>query len=102
MARMIFCEKLGRLAPGLEKAPFSGDLGARIYEHISAEAYALWQPQATLIINHYGLSMGDPEARQFLLEQMEEFFFGAGARMPEGWSPQAQGGKGAQPARRSK
>jgi Fe-S cluster biosynthesis and repair protein YggX len=100
MARMIFCEKLGRMAPGLDKPPFSGELGERIYEHISAEAYALWQPQATLIINHYGLSMGDPEARQFLLQQMEEFFFGQGARMPEGWTPQGQGGKGG--ARRAK
>ena len=102
MARMIFCEKLGRFANGFEKPPFPGELGERIYEHISEEGYALWQPQATLLINHYGLSMGDPEARKFLLEQMEEFFFGQGARMPEGWTPQGQSGKGGQPARRSK
>lgn len=100
MARMVFCEKLGRMAPGLERPPFPGPLGERIYEHISEEGYALWQPQATLIINHYGLSMGDPEARAFLVEQMEEFFFGEGARMPERWSPPAQGGKGGGAPRR--
>jgi Fe-S cluster biosynthesis and repair protein YggX len=88
MPRMVMCAKLGRELPGLEKPPFSGALGQRIYDEISQQAYSLWPAQATLIINHYGLSLGDPNAQKILMQQMEEFFFGANARMPEGWTPQ--------------
>jgi Fe-S cluster biosynthesis and repair protein YggX len=88
MPRMVQCVKLGRELPGLEKPPFPGPLGQRIYEHISKQAYDMWPAQSTLIINHYGLNMADPEARKILREQMEEFFFGEEAKMPEGWIPE--------------
>lgn len=91
MPRMVQCVKLGRELPGLEKPPFPGELGQRIYEHISQQAYNMWPAQSTLIINHYGLNMADPEARKVLREQMEEFFFGADAKMPEGWTPEMAG-----------
>jgi Fe-S cluster biosynthesis and repair protein YggX len=90
--RMVFCVKLGRELPGLAKPPFSGELGQRIYENISAEAYAMWVPHMTLLINHYGLNPADPETRTILREQMQEFFFGADARVPEGWAPPGAGG----------
>ncbi|HYP61517.1 MAG TPA: oxidative damage protection protein, partial [Thermomicrobiales bacterium] len=67
--RMVQCVKLGRLAPGLDRPPFPGELGLRIYEHVSAEAYDLWKPQMTILINHYGLNPADPEARTFLRQQ---------------------------------
>jgi Fe-S cluster biosynthesis and repair protein YggX len=51
----------------------------------------MWPAQSTLIINHYGLNMADPEARKILREQMEEFFFGQDATMPEGWTPEEVG-----------
>jgi Fe-S cluster biosynthesis and repair protein YggX len=93
MPRMVHCVKLGGLRPGLPAPPVSGELGQRIYEHVSAEAYAMWPAHATLIINHYGLNMADPEARKLLRKEMEEFFFGKDARMPEGWEPvSAKGG----------
>lgn len=93
--RMVQCVKLGRLLPGLERPPVSGELGQRIYEHVSAEAYKLWVEHMTRIINHYGLSPADPESRKILRQEMEEFFFGEGAEMPEGWIPEgAAGGKG--------
>jgi Fe-S cluster biosynthesis and repair protein YggX len=85
---MVKCVKLGRELPGLDKPPFPGELGQRIYEHISKQAYDMWPAQSTLIINHYGLNMADPDARKLLREQMEEFFFGAQAKMPEGWIPE--------------
>lgn len=88
MSHMVQCVKLGRELPGLQKPPFPGELGQRIYEHISQEAYNMWPAQSTLIINHYGLNMADPEARKILREQMEDFFFGEDARMPEGWTPE--------------
>jgi Fe-S cluster biosynthesis and repair protein YggX len=87
MPRMVQCVKLGRELPGLEKSPFPGDLGQRIYDNVSAEAYALWQPHMTILINHYGLNPADPETRRILREQMEEFFFGPEARLHEGWVP---------------
>jgi Fe-S cluster biosynthesis and repair protein YggX len=100
MARMVNCVKLGRELPGLDEPPFPGKLGQRIYENVSKMAYDLWPAQATLIINHYGLNLADPQAQKLLMQQMEEFFFGAGAQMPEGWVPQGQGGKGGAPQRK--
>lgn len=94
MPRMVHCVKLGRELPGLEKPPFPGELGQRIYEHVSQEAYNMWPAQSTLIINHYGLNMADHEARKILREQMEEFFFGEDAKMPEGWVPEEAGAGG--------
>ncbi len=92
MPRMVKCVKLGRELPGLDKPPFPGELGQRIYENVSKEAYDMWPAQSTLIINHYGLNMADPDARKLLREQMEEFFFGADAKMPEGWVPEEEAG----------
>jgi Fe-S cluster biosynthesis and repair protein YggX len=95
------CVKLGRELPGLDAPPFPGDLGLRIYEHVSQEAYRLWGQHATIMINHYGLHPADPETRKMLRHEMEEFFFGENAQMPEGWvAPGAGGssGKGGAPA----
>ncbi len=100
MARMVNCVKLGQELPGLEKPPFSGELGQRIYEHVSAEGYALWVPHMTLLINHYGLNPADPETRQLLRRQMEEFFFGADARVPDGWVAPGSKGGGAAPRKK--
>jgi Fe-S cluster biosynthesis and repair protein YggX len=97
MPRMVNCVKLRRQLPGLEKPPFPGPLGQRIFENISQQAYDMWPAQSTLIINHYGLNMADPESRKILREQMEEFFFGNDAQMPEGWTPE-EAGVGAGPS----
>jgi Fe-S cluster biosynthesis and repair protein YggX len=74
--------------------PFPGRLGERIYDEVSQQAWNMWPQQSTLVINHYGLNLADPQAQKLLMQQMEEFFFGEGAQMPEGWTPQAQSGKG--------
>jgi Fe-S cluster biosynthesis and repair protein YggX len=87
MARMVNCAKLGGERPGLDAPPFPGPLGERIFENVSAEGYALWQPHMTIMINHYGLNPADPETRKMLRKEMEEFFFGADAKMPDGWIP---------------
>ncbi len=101
MTRMVKCVKLGRELPGLEKPPFTGDLGQRIFENVSQQAWDMWIQQQVLLINHYGLVLADPQARQFLMEQMEEFFFGLGAMMPEGWTPEGTpGAKGGGPAQK--
>jgi Fe-S cluster biosynthesis and repair protein YggX len=104
MARMVNCVKLGRELPGLPRPPFPGELGQRIYDNVSAQAWQLWGSQQTLLINHYGLNLVDPQARAFLMEQMEEFFFGEGARMPDDWVPEGEQGaqQPAAPAQRKK
>ena len=105
MTRMVQCVKLGRLLPGLAAPPSSDELGKRIYEDVSQEAWNMWLQQTTILINHYGLNTMDPDAVGFLKEQMEEFFFGEQPEMPEGWVPGNQKGgapsaKGGAPARK--
>lgn len=91
---MVNCAKLGLELEALNRPPFPGELGQRIFENVSKQAWEMWSAHATLLINHYGLNMADPRSQEFLMEQMEEFFFGGPAGMPEGWAPQG-GGKGA-------
>lgn len=94
MQRMVQCVKLGRLLPGLAKPPFPGEVGQRIYEHISAEAWSQWQGQLTIMINHYGLNLLDPDTREQLNEQMIQFLFESTPEMPEGWAPEQSNGAG--------
>ena len=90
MARMVHCVKLGRELPGLNRPPYGGELVKRVYENVSQQAWLLWQDQSTLLINHYGLNLRDPAAQKFLMQHMEEFFFGEGAQLPEEWTPDTQ------------
>ena len=90
MARMVQCVKLGRELPGLPRPPFGGELGKRVFENVSQDAWNLWQQQSTLLINHYGLNLRDPAAQKFLMEQLEQFFFAEGAQVPEDWTPETQ------------
>ncbi|MCB0208273.1 MAG: oxidative damage protection protein [Anaerolineae bacterium] len=104
MPRMVQCVKLGRELPGMEKPPFPGELGDRIYDNVSQEGWQLWLEHQVLLINHYGLVLADPNHRKFLIEQLEEFFFGEDAQMPDGWTPEGAsgggGGKGGGPSRK--
>ncbi len=99
--RIVKCAKLGRELPGLPRPPFPGPLGQRVFENISQAAWQLWQQQSVIIINHYGLNLADKRAQHFLMEQLEEFFFGADAAMPEGWVPEGEGEPGGAPAKGS-
>ncbi len=92
--RQVDCVKLGRRLPGLDKPPLKGPLGQRVFEQVSKMAWEMWTKQSVIVMNHYGLNMADPEGREFLLKQMEDFFFGPGAQMPADWVPPAPGGKG--------
>jgi Fe-S cluster biosynthesis and repair protein YggX len=77
---MVQCVKLGRESEGLERPPYPGALGQRIYESVSKEAWQLWLRQQTMLINENRLSVVDPKARKFLEQEMERFLFGgAGA-----------------------
>ena len=85
MARVVHCVVLKREAPGLERVPYPGELGKRIYEHVSQEAWARWLKQQTMLINEYRLTPIEPKARRFLEGEMEKFFFGPGSQAPEGY-----------------
>jgi len=87
MARMVNCVKLGKEAEGLDRPVYPGDLGQRIYDHVSKEAWQLWMKHQTILINEHRLSVIDPKAREFLEEEMEKFFFGEGSETPEEFTP---------------
>ena len=87
MSRMVQCVLLKREAPGLDRPPYPGDLGRRIYESVSREGWAHWLKHQTMLINEYRLTPIEPKARKFLEGEMEKFFFGAGSKAPEGYQP---------------
>ena len=87
MTRMVHCVKLGREAEGLAFPPVPGELGKRIFENVSKEAWTAWTRQQTMLINENRLNLADTKARKYLSEQMERFFFGEGAEMPAGYVP---------------
>lgn len=80
--RTIYCQYLQREAEGLARVPYPGELGKRIYENISAEAWQAWVRHQTMLLNEYRLSPIDPKARKFLVEEMEKFLFGGGSARP--------------------
>ncbi|MEZ5582296.1 MAG: oxidative damage protection protein [Candidatus Competibacteraceae bacterium] len=87
MTRMVNCVKLGSEAEGLDRPPYPGELGKRIYLNVSKAAWQQWLRHQTMLINEYRLTPIEPKARQFLEEQMEQFFFGEGSTPPEGYVP---------------
>ncbi|MGH8587366.1 MAG: oxidative damage protection protein [Gammaproteobacteria bacterium] len=87
MSRIVNCIKLGREAEGLARPPYPGELGRRIYEQVSKEAWHAWLSHQTMLINENRLSPIDPRARAFLEDQMEKFFFGEGSAKPVGYVP---------------
>lgn len=87
MARTVHCIKLGQEAEGLERPPYPGELGKRIYEQVSKLAWQQWMRHQTMLINEYRLTPYEPQARKFLEEQMENYFFGEGSAPPEGYVP---------------
>ncbi len=90
-SRKVFCVKFQRELPGLDEVPFEGHpLGQRIYENVSKDAWKLWVDHMKMIMNEYRLNLADPKAQEFLLKQMEEYFFGEGAALPPEYVPPSQ------------
>lgn len=87
MGEMVNCVRLKREAEGLDRQPYPGELGKRIFENVSKEAWQEWLRHQTMLINEYRLSPMDPKSRKFLEEQMEKFFFGEGAETPPDYQP---------------
>lgn len=87
MTRRVHCAKLNREADGLTHPPMPGELGKKIFDQISAEAWAMWIEHQTMLINEYRLSMADTKSRVFLKQEMEKFLFGEGSEKPGGFVP---------------
>ncbi len=82
MVHLVHCVKLNKEAEGLDFPPYPGDLGKKIYESVSKEAWQMWLGQQTMLINEYRLSLADTKSQQFLKEELKKFFFGEGSAPP--------------------
>jgi Fe-S cluster biosynthesis and repair protein YggX len=87
MSRTVQCTYLKKEAEGLDFSPYPGELGARIYNNISKEAFELWKRHQTMLVNENRLNLADAKARQYLARQMEQFLFSGGADQPTGFVP---------------
>ena len=89
MARMVNCIKLGTEAEGLDFPPYPGELGKKLWESVSKQAWADWMKQQTMLVNENRLNLADQRAREDLKRQMEKHFFGDGADVVQGYVPPA-------------
>ena len=87
MTRMVMCVKLGREAEGLDRPTYPGEIGKRIFESVSKEAWQQWLRHQTMLVNENRLNLADAKARKYLVEQMEQHFFGDGADAAQGYVP---------------
>ena len=87
MSRLVKCVKLGQELPGIMYKPFSNELGQRIYDNVSQQAWMMWLEYSTRIVNEFRLDLGSAAGQKLLLEQAEQFFFGAGGQNPPDYVP---------------
>ncbi len=87
MSRTVKCVKLGKQLPGLDAAPWPGELGQRVFENVSAEAWKMWEERMKMILNEYRLLPFQKEAQELVAKQMEEFFFGESQALPPDYVP---------------
>ena len=83
MSRKVHCVKLNKEADGLNAITYPGELGERIFQQVSQEAWQMWLSHQTMLINEYRLTPIEPKARKFLEEEMEKFFFDGGSEKPK-------------------
>ena len=87
MAHEVSCIKLGRTAEGLPKVPFKGELGQRIYDNVSAEAWRQWLEHSKMLINEYRLDLTSESGQKLWMTECEKFFFGDGSSAPAEFRP---------------
>ncbi|MCG8324255.1 MAG: oxidative damage protection protein [Thiotrichales bacterium] len=90
MTRTVHCVKLDKEAEGLAAPTYPGELGQRIFDNVSIEAWQQWLQHQTMLINEYRLTPVEPKARKFLEEEMEKFFFGGGSEKPKEFVPPSE------------
>ncbi|MGY8813641.1 MAG: oxidative damage protection protein [Gammaproteobacteria bacterium] len=87
MTNTVLCVKLNKEAEGLQGQTYPGELGKKIYQNISKEAWTMWLGHQTMLINEYRLSLMEKKSREFLETEMEKFFFGEGSAKPGEFTP---------------
>ncbi len=85
--RTVFCVKFQKQMAGLSEPPFDNEIGQKIFDNVSKDAWRMWVEHMKMLMNEYRLNLGNPEAQQFLLQQMDNYFFGAGAALPPDYQP---------------
>ncbi len=89
MTRLVHCVKLKKEAEGLDLAPYPGELGKKVYENVSKEAWQQWIQMQTMLINEYRLVLVEAKARKYLAEEMEKFLFTDNSEPPAAFTPPA-------------
>ncbi|MDH3648017.1 MAG: oxidative damage protection protein [Gammaproteobacteria bacterium] len=90
MTRQVECVLMKKEAEGLDRPPYPGELGQRIYDNVSKEAWQRWLAHQTMLINENRLTPYQPKARKFLEQEMEQYFFGGGSEKPTGYVPPSE------------
>jgi Fe-S cluster biosynthesis and repair protein YggX len=85
--RMVQCVKFGRELPGLDRIPWKGEIGKRVYDNVSKEAWKLWVEHSKMVMNEFRLNPLDPKSQQIMEEQLTNYFFGDGAKLPDSYVP---------------
>lgn len=83
--RMVMCAKLGKELPGLDRIPWKGEIGKRIYDNVSKDAWKMWVDHSKMLLNEFRLNPLDPQSQKIMEDQMEQFFFGSGAKLPDNY-----------------
>lgn len=83
MSRMVHCIKLGRELEGLDKPPIKGDLGQRVFENVSKEAWRMWLEHSKMLINEYRLDLMSSHGQKVWMTELERYFFGEGSKLPD-------------------
>jgi Fe-S cluster biosynthesis and repair protein YggX len=87
MAHEVNCIKLGHKAEGLDKLPFKGELGQRVYDNVSKEAWKQWLEHSKMLINEYRLDLTSESGQRLWMTECEKFFFGEGSSAPAEFRP---------------
>lgn len=82
MARIVKCAKLGKELPGIAYVPFKNELGKKIYESVSQQAWMLWVEHSKMIVNEYRVDLTSASGQKMLLDEAEKYFFGQGSQLP--------------------
>lgn len=88
MARMVQCVKLGREAEGLDRPPFKGELGNRVYDTVSKEAWRMWLEHSKILINEYRLDLTSEQGQRIWMDELQKYFYGAGSAVPPEFVPE--------------
>jgi Fe-S cluster biosynthesis and repair protein YggX len=86
--RKVLCVKFQKELPGLDAPPWPGELGQRVYESVSTEAWKLWEERQKMILNEYRVMPWQKEGQEVIRKHMEDFFFGEGSALPPDYVPQ--------------